>query len=195
MADETYSAQELEQALAELHDIYLPLPEDTWSLSQNAVTTIVLVVLVAIGAGLMRRYFSRSPRHLALKEFESIRLAHRRGASPQATMSACATVVRRLALALYPTAEIAGLTGTPWLEFLERTSGPSSGRDADGSSFFSDGDGSVLGSGPFRRSAPPFDSDDLLTGLEQWVRNVTTPHLNWREKLIHPPQGLPQLYP
>jgi Ca-activated chloride channel family protein len=74
-------------------------------------------------------------------------------------------IVRRYALASFPRTEVAGLVGSSWLGFLDRTGGTNQ---------FTEGVGHLLRSGPYQpQSAVP--ASDLLPLVKYWIQHVSPP--------------------
>ncbi|MEM7670042.1 MAG: DUF4381 domain-containing protein [Pseudomonadota bacterium] len=69
-----------------------------------------------------------------------------------------AEIVRRTALSAFPRAEVAGLHGTDWLVFLDRTGGGDS---------FCNGAGRAIATAPYR---PDTDPEGLAEAARGWVR-------------------------
>jgi len=183
---ESISSPALQSVLPELRDIYIPAPEAGFGISQDYGATLSVLVLGLVLAWLFRRHVLQSPRHIALKELNGIRRSHIGTKTTQRTLTEANALIRRLALALYPPQDVAGLTGKPWLAFLDRT-----GK----STFFVEGEGRALESGSFTRTVPEIDTIAFFVGLEHWVRAADAPHRRWRDKILRPVQGLPTLYP
>ncbi|QDY69619.1 DUF4381 domain-containing protein [Qingshengfaniella alkalisoli] len=70
-----------------------------------------------------------------------------------------AEILRRTALAAYPREQVAGLSGSPWLEFLD---------NCGAGVLFGETVGQELLVAPYRKDAPA--SVDLFNAAEQWVR-------------------------
>ncbi|GGH25004.1 protein of unknown function [Cribrihabitans marinus] len=114
---------------------------------------LVLALLVVVLAGwLVHRWIARrranAYRRDALARVETAQ-----------TAAEIATILRRAALAAYPRGEVAGLTGSAWLTFLERT-----GREG-----FPAAAGAELRSAPYRaETAAP--STALRDAAAAWLR-------------------------
>jgi Ca-activated chloride channel family protein len=74
--------------------------------------------------------------------------------------AALASLARRTALAAFPREQVASLTGSAWLSFLDRTGG---GHD------FSHGSGRSLEISAYRQS--PTDPKALIAVVRRWIRS------------------------
>jgi len=154
-----------EQAL-QLRDIHLPGAAPWWPPAPGwwlvaAVACAVLAWLAVLAARRYRRY--RERRRL----FEVLARVEREIAGGHAAeaLAQLSIVLRRLALVRFPRRQLAGLTGTAWLDFLDESGG-------DGR--FAQGPGRVLAAGPYQRSLPPdLDGAALIALVRQWVRKNT----------------------
>ena len=105
-----------------LRDLHLPEPVGWWPLAPGW-WMLLLLLLAALGvAGYRgyRRWQQNAPRRHALRELaraEADYLQHRNAVKLGKTLSA---LLRRGMLAYAPRSEIAGLTGTAWLQWLDR---------------------------------------------------------------------------
>lgn len=82
-----------------------------WILGAAVLVTSTLVVWAAI-----RRYRLNAYRRAALVELAAIG-----NTADAASAAAVSVLLKRTALAAYPRAEVASLTGNTWLTFLDRT--------------------------------------------------------------------------
>ncbi|QDT56552.1 hypothetical protein Pan44_46080 [Caulifigura coniformis] len=105
-------------SLDSLVDIVVPPPAGWWPLAPGW-----LLVLLAIGlAGLVRlaillRDWRRNAyRRDALRELDRIA-----GSDGRTTWTKVPELLKRTALAAWPRADVAGLSGTAWVEFLNHT--------------------------------------------------------------------------
>jgi len=147
----------LGQELA-LRDIHVPPAPDFWPPAPGWWVSLGLG-LALIGLGfwwLYRRYRVGRRRREILGQLDSL-TGKTTGAALVAEVSA---LLKRVALARYPRTEVASLTGSPWLELLDRTGG--GGR-------FTAGPGKVLAEGPYAPD-PEFDPDALLSLARDWIR-------------------------
>lgn len=108
----------MEDQLANLKEI--PLPEPI-AYTPQTVGWLILLVVLLLGTFwilyLWRRSVSRNRyRGEALKKLDAIE----GGGVPLSELPA---LVKRVVLAFTPREKVAGLTGTPWLEFLDSTLG------------------------------------------------------------------------
>jgi Ca-activated chloride channel family protein len=76
------------------------------------------------------------------------------------TLELSASLARRTALAAFPREQVASLTGSAWLSFLDRTGG---GHD------FSHGSGRSLEISAYRQS--PTDPKALIAVVRRWIRS------------------------
>lgn len=149
--------------VAGLIDIPLPqevtlLPE-TWA-SRITIAVLLVAAAVAIFQFIRHRRANRYRRE-ALAELARV---ERAGAAPGELLAQLSLLLRRTALGAFPREQVASLAGTAWLAFLDRTSG---GRQ------FSEGDGRLLVSGPYRQLPP---DDDEVTSLVALVRRWIKVH-------------------
>ena len=162
--------------LASLRDWHLPEPVSWWppAVGWWLVAGLVLI-LFAVGLGRWRRYRRRTaPARAALAELRALAAGLDSPLDDGRFASAVSALLRRLALARYPRAQVAGLVGLQWLDFLDRTGGGGG---------FSRGPGQGLAELPYRQAKP---SDGATAGgltqgvglvelAERWIRAHWTP--------------------
>jgi hypothetical protein len=107
----------------QLQDIVEPAPvsmiPQTWAWA--VVAAFLLAGLVAGGWAWVRHRRATAWRRAALAELRA--LAPALEASEPGALARLQTLLRRVALATAPRAEVAGLTGTDWADYLARTGG------------------------------------------------------------------------
>lgn len=112
-----------------------------------------VVLIAAVCAGLLfwlRKRGENAYRRAALRALQSV----------DNDPAAVAAILRRTALEAFPRSEVAGLSGSAWLTFLDETSGGSS---------FRQGAGQILALAPYQRSQ--YDTSDLRGIAEKWIRH------------------------
>ena len=146
--------------LSELRDIHLPLPPPLWPpapgwwlLALVAIAALVFGVRFALAAWRRAR-----PRRAAVRAIASLRRRYESGEAAEVLTAELATLVRRAAMNRHPRAQVAGLTGHDWLEFLDNDT-----------RHFTEGVGRCLVTAPYAR-AQVVDLDSLLALCDTWVR-------------------------
>lgn len=143
--------------LDQLHDAVPPPPVSmlpaTWAWA--VLATLVLAVLAA-GVWLWRRRRRRTAyRRAALAELRTL-APDLAGGDPGA-LAALDRLLRRTALAAFPRAEVATLTGPDWVAFLDRTGGSLEAFAAP------------LATGPYAARPAAFDGPGLLRAARHWI--------------------------
>jgi len=141
--------------LSRLADIVVPPPVPWWPpapgwwlLLAALIAGLLILLLAAI-----RHWRRNAYRRAALDEIDALPPAD------AANVTALATILKRTALAAYPRAEVASLTGRAWLAFLDRTSGSEE--------FTRNGDS--LAQAAYGR--PAGDDTPLLAAARRWVKH------------------------
>ena len=154
--------------LEKLHEIILPAPVSRMPETAGWYVVFGLVLLVAGWCFYqrLRRFRGNRYRRLALQELE---LIERKLQQPEQRAKALAEIPALLkwtALEAFPQSDVAGLSGEPWLAFLDKTIG---GKE------FSDGEGRllpVLAYAPAERTARISDESvrKLLQLIRRWIK-------------------------
>lgn len=143
--------------LSQLADVVVPPPVPWWPpapgwwiLAAAALAASALLAGIAV-----RRYRQNAYRRAALAELAAIHAV-----TSAASAAAISAILKRATLVAYPRAEVASLTGSAWLTFLDRTG---SSRD------FTDGPAAALAlvavGGPVGGGAA------ILAAARRWVRH------------------------
>jgi len=152
--------------LDRLQEISLPQPA-AWT--PQTVGWYLLAAAVAFGLlwlarGFVRQRTANRYRRAALAELAAIETGMGDAAGPARALTEIPALLKRTALAVFPRAEVAGLSGEAWLGFLDATAGTTD---------FTSGPGRVLADLPYRQvaAAPPEDQlRDLLSVSRRWIR-------------------------
>lgn len=147
----------MENPLATLRPLHAPPPVGWWPPAPGwwIVLLLVLVLIVAI----YRHRRRRAPQRAALHELMLLKKNMNRVEQPVATLN---QLLKRYALTCRPTTEVASLSGTEWLAFLDASGGNGQ---------FSNGPGRLLLTGPFRNlCADPQQVNELIELARQWIK-------------------------
>ena len=105
-----------------LRDLHLPDPIGWWPLAPG---WWALIVLVVIGLGWLllkafRQWRFNAPRRYAIKALANVEAQYLTHRNPVLLGQQLSELLRRGMLAYAPRHEVAGLTGEPWLAWLDR---------------------------------------------------------------------------
>jgi len=108
-----------------LHDLVAPPPTPWWPPAPGWYWVIGFAVAAAIVLALRAfiRWQHNRYRREALAELASYETALTDPAQRTVALASIAELLKRTALTAWPRAEVAALTGAPWLDFLVRTGG------------------------------------------------------------------------
>ena len=150
--------ESLVSLLDQLHDIAEPPPVSmmpaTWGW---AILAACLLVLLAAGVWAWLRHRRRTAyRRAALAELDELAPALV-GGNDASALAVLDRLLRRTALVAFPRAEVATLTGSDWIAFLDRTGGRLAAFAP------------ALATGPYARHIPAFDGPGLLKAARHWI--------------------------
>ena len=142
--------------LSNLRDIIVPPPVPWWPPAPGwwIVAAALLGMFAILVVRMMRHYRRNAYRRAALAE-----LAALDPVNDTARVLALSAILKRTALVAYPRAEVASLTGTAWLAFLDRTVGT----DA-----FTTGPGTALERAAY--GAPTGEGAAIAAAARRWVK-------------------------
>ncbi len=150
--------------LQDLRDVHLPDPIALWPPAPGWWMVFGLVVTGAIVLMWVRVYRGRTKaRRLAMAELRTVKQHYDIHRDEQWVVQRLSGIVRRYALAIFPRTEVAGLVGSSWLQFLDRT-----GRTNQ----FTEGAGHLLSSGPYRHQVS-VSAVELVPLVEHWIQRVS----------------------
>ncbi len=109
--------------LAQLKDIHLPNPVSWWPLAPGwYVLGIFIVCLIGLFAfWLHKRHVHALAKKQALKLLAHYQKQYEKNSNTSVSSAHISKLLRRVALAYYPRAQVASLHGDAWLQFLNKT--------------------------------------------------------------------------
>jgi hypothetical protein len=145
--------------MLELRDIHAAPPPGFWPPAPGWwVLGVLLTAVLAVGIlWLRRRYRAARFRYQVMHELDAITNRNKNNIS--AFIAEVGIWLRRVALRRYPKEQVASLTGSAWLDFLDATGGGGE---------FRNGVGQVLETGPYRRGVQQVAVDSLLALARRW---------------------------
>ncbi|MEE9327602.1 MAG: DUF4381 domain-containing protein [Cocleimonas sp.] len=149
----------------QLHDIHLPDNADVWPLAFG--WWVLLFLLLVAFAVLIQYYRQRLKRQrkktVILKQLKKLENQLKNNPSNE-SLAKVNTLLRQLAITHYPRSEIASLTGSNWLHFLDQ-----SGKTHD----FSKGAGRILIEAPYRAGkSQNLNLEELIPLVRKWISTV-----------------------
>ncbi|MES2623906.1 MAG: DUF4381 domain-containing protein [Pseudomonadota bacterium] len=160
---------EAEDPLAQLADIHLPGEVSFWPPAPGwwMLAGVLLLTIALIGRYYYLQGQTRRRMNSAMFELDQAYRTWQEKSQTEADRNQAGldllysfnAILKRVALVYYPQTDVAKLTGTTWLRFLD---------GADNNTDFSEGVGKVLSDGTYR---PVFsaDVDGLYSVVRQWV--------------------------
>jgi hypothetical protein len=148
--------------LAQLKDIHLPPAVSWWPPAPGWWLLALLVLGSAIWLARYLRHRAKRPdlgreAEAELKKIEAAWQEHKDDARLAAELSA---LLRRTAISLYPQADVAGMTGETWLQWLDARFGED---------VFEKGEGRALLENAYRPEASLDDPEALIALVRHWV--------------------------
>ena len=144
--------------LSNLRDLALPPEVPLWPPAPGwwivAAAGVAIAAILSMAA--VARYRGSAYRREALRQLDTV------------DPGAISTVLKRAALAAWPREQVASLTGTAWLAFLDRT-----GR----TTAFTDGAGRHIETLAFGGAIDGASTDDARIASKAWVRAQRIPPL------------------
>ncbi|MGH1461030.1 MAG: DUF4381 domain-containing protein [Neptuniibacter sp.] len=143
-----------------LRDMQLPEAISWWPLAPGwwLLMCLLVVFLIAVFFTIWKKL--QDPRREAMQELLRIEQQYSEHQDKQLLVVECNTLMKRLALTLYPRSQVAALSGQQWLAFLRNSSGKLDISHLD-----------ILIHGPYQASVE-LSSDDLIQSCRQWIKQV-----------------------
>ncbi len=107
-------------ALNQLRDIHMPEPVSWWPMAIGWYLLIAFILIITglVSYKLYRRYMNHRAKHQALRLLADYRRDYEKEKNSQLISARLSELLRRVALAYYPRARVAALTGDEWIDFL-----------------------------------------------------------------------------
>lgn len=157
------------QEALQLRDIHLPGSPDFWppALGWWLLLTVILCFLFWLVVKVKRRIRKKKQHQILFDKFEGLALKLREHPDNE-VLAEINILLRQLAIAHYPRAEIASLTGGDWLHFLDE-SGKTQG--------FSRGAGRILMDAPYRSdNLRNLNTEEFIPLIRNWIsKNLKKP--------------------
>lgn len=148
--------------LAGLRDVHLPTPVSWWPPAPGWWGVVILLLVMVLGTVIWFRYAKqRRYRKIALKSLAELAASWSGGDDARLVVAQIANLLRRVAIESYGRAAVAQLTGTAWLEFLDRTGKTNQ---------FSQGAGEILGTAQYQPTLTA-DPAALCTVVKNWIKD------------------------
>lgn len=151
-----------------LRDLHLPDPVGWWPPAPGWWVLLALAAIAAVWLTLrwLEARRRQAPRRFALRRFKALCREYAKDGDGVRLSRELSALLRRTMLAYAPRADVAGLTGERWLEFLDR------GLDRP---HFRDGDGRALLDWPYRRPDTRIDRSDVAALVDAVRLRLETP--------------------
>ena len=145
--------------LSQLKDIHLPKPISWWPLAPGWYILAALIIILC--AGVIIYFLKRKRRHqIRGKALQHLQTLQKQELDDSEYVSEISVLLKRCALGYYARKEVAPLTGTAWLNFLDEK-----GKTEE----FSEGVGQVLLDSAYKPSVQ-VNRDSLHKLVEAWLR-------------------------
>jgi len=157
--------------LEQLRDIHLPTPISVWPPAPGWwMLFLLVIIIVACGVWVYRRFIRPNVRKQALIELElltkrlAVELDEAKGTKQY--FIDISILLRRIAISVFGSKQVAGLAGERWLKFLDETSS---------TTYFTAGDGRLLISVPYSNDGGVNIVDNEQTDLNVFNAEIK----NW----------------
>lgn len=160
------------QAL-ELRDIHLPDPVSWWPPAPGWWLLMAGILLIAVAAIVARKiYHGKQLKRDIKAELDNIKDRFQQTQNKTELARSLSVLLRRASISYYPKADIAGLTGDAWLQYLDESSA-----GASGNSGFRSDTGRILLTAPYLPEVSPdnnrldYDAQELIRLCESWLQS------------------------
>ena len=155
-----------------IRDIHLPQPVSWWPPAPGWwVLLALLLIAVAIVVWLKTRRREFRLRFIAMTELDDLYQAYQQHLNAGRFASDLSVLLRRISISYFPQENIAGLTGSAWLRFLDSRLSANGNKSGQ---WFSDGVGIVLIKAPYQNKLNnnEVDVEALYKLSEEWIESL-----------------------
>jgi len=158
--------------LENLRDIHLPDTISAWPPAPGwwILALLLISLLIWLGWKIWNKYQQKQLLRLSLANVIKLESDYQQHQDPQLLVRQYSSLLRRVALARFPRQQVASITGSRWLEFLDNSSD---------TKLFDSEIGRLLLDGPYQKSSDNIDNIDTLTrAVHQWLKAVDSSGVN-----------------
>ncbi|MCW5589387.1 MAG: DUF4381 domain-containing protein [Legionellales bacterium] len=147
--------------LSQLKPLHLPPAITFWPPAPGWLILSALVIFMSAGIVyyFIRRYQNQRGKRFALQQLHTLQQQFAQPDYRPQIISNISQLLKRVALLHHPRQQVAGLTGTKWLQFLDE-----SGHTQD----FQHGIGKILISAPYNQHIPE-NAEELFPLVKRWI--------------------------
>jgi heme exporter protein D len=151
-----------------LRDIHLPDSVAWWPLAYGwwaLLAVLIILVLVAILLYQRNKLLRLSAITKAREELARITSEYQQNRDPLLLSRELSVLLRRLSISLFPRTEVASLTGSEWLKFLDS--------QVQGAPF-TQGQGRMLIDAPYRQRVESDEVKNFVQQCQNWIDAVSS---------------------
>ena len=162
------SANPLDNPLSKLRDIHLPEPISAWPPAPGwwILTILLITMTVWLSWKLWKKYQQKHLYRISNHSISQLQLEYTEHQDSHLLIRQYSSLLRRIALAQYPRQQVASLTGTSWLEFLDKSAS---------TNLFNAELGQLLINGPYQKPDNNFSLlEELTEAIQLWIKAATS---------------------
>jgi hypothetical protein len=143
-----------------LREMQMPDAIGWWPLAPGWWLLLLFVVCGIAALFFYIRKKLKDPKRFALREFKIIVERYHSSQDKAALLMECNSLLKRLAITLYPRKKVAHLSGHEWLAFLAGSSAVSMAELPE-----------IIQAGPYQQNVD-FDANELMLFCKRWLKAV-----------------------
>ena len=155
-------------SLEQLRDLHVPPPVSFWPPALGWwIAAGIILGFFAVGFWFLRYRLKTAPRRDALKELLLLQDRFVQTQNCRELMSGLSQLLRRYALSCFGRQTVAGLTGLPWLKFLDE--------QGKTHKFSDERNRNAWLEVPYASDHGEINGAEMIDLAEQWIKNVSLP--------------------